>query len=147
MATVYADTTITDDEFEVAYSGGVLTISNKLGRDLAIENFSSDYGSVMVSKLDGLDGYETLSSKGALPSELRITRGFGTTLSATTAYYMLNVDGGSTSFTVDISAAFDGGNLTGWAQATAIEAGFQATTGLGADVRVAYDSSDRPIRH
>ena len=101
MATAFADTTITDDEFEVAYSGGVLTISNKLGRDLAIENFSSDYGSVMVSKLDGLDGYETLSSKGALPSELRITRGFGTTLSATTAYYMLNVDGGSTSFTVD----------------------------------------------
>ena len=141
MAVAFADTTITDDEFEVAYSGGVLTISNKLGRDLAIENFSSDYGSVMVSKLDGLDGYETLSSKGALPSELRITRGFGTTLSATTAYYMLNVDGGSTSFTVDISEAFDALNLTGWTQATAIEAGFQATTGLGTDVRVAYDSS------
>ena len=63
MATAFADTTITDDEFEVlTYSGGVLTISNKLGlNDLAIENFSSDYGSVMVSKLDGLDGYETLS--------------------------------------------------------------------------------------
>ena len=106
MATAFADTTITDDEFEVAYSGGVLTITNKLGRDLAIENFSSDYGSVMVSKLDGLDGYETLSSKGALPSELRISRGFGTTLSATTAYYMLNVDGGTTAFTVDINCCF-----------------------------------------
>ena len=141
MATAFADTSITKDEFSVDYSGGVLTVSNSLGRDLAIENFSSDYGSAMVSKLDGLDGYETLSSKGALPSELRITRGFGTTLSATTAYYMLNVDGGSTSFTVDVSAAFDALNLTGWAQATAIEAGFQATTGIGTDVRVAYDSS------
>jgi flagellin len=140
MATAFADTTITDDEFEVDYSGGVLTITNKLGRDLAIENFSSDYGSAMVSKLDGLDGYETLSSKGALPSEIRITRGFGTTLSATTAYYMLNIDGGTTAFTVTLDDAFDGGNLTGWAQATAIEAGFQATTPLGADVRVAYDS-------
>ena len=39
-----------------------------------------------------------------------------------------------------LTAAFDGGNLTGRAQATAIEAGFQATTGLGTDVRVAYDS-------
>ena len=47
---------------------------------------------------------------------------------------MLNVDGGTASFTVDISEAFDAGNLTGWAQATAIEAGFQATTGLGTDV-------------
>ena len=141
MKVALADTTITDDEFEVGYSGGVLTISNKLGRDLAIENFSSDYGSAVVSKLDGLGGYETLSSKGALPSELRITRGFGSTLSATTAYYMLNVDGGTTAFTVEITAAFDGGNLTGWTQATAIEAAFQATTGIGADARVAYDSS------
>ena len=74
MATAFADTSITKDEFSVDYSGGVLTITNSLGRDLAIENFSSDYGSVMVSKLDGLDGYETLSSKGALPSELRIQK-------------------------------------------------------------------------
>jgi flagellin len=140
MASAFADTSITDDEFEVDYNGGVLTISNKMGRDLAIENFSSDYGSAMVSKLDGLGGYEELSSKGALPSEIRVTRGFGSTLSATTAYFMLNVDGGSTAFTVDMTAAFDGGNLTGWSQATAIEAAFQATTGIDANVRVSYDS-------
>ena len=103
MATAFADTTITDDEFEVAYSGGVLTITNKLGRDLAIENFSSDYGSVMVSKLDGLDGYETLSSKGALPSELRITRGFGSTYQLQ-QHIILNVDGGTTAFTVELTA-------------------------------------------
>ena len=59
---------------------------------------------------------------------------------------MLNIDGGTTSFTVDLSAAFDGGNLTGWSQATAIESGFSATTGLGTNVRVAYDLN-RPIRH
>ena len=51
MATAFADTTITDDEFEVAYSGGVLTISNKLGRDLAIENFSSTMAQLWYQSL------------------------------------------------------------------------------------------------
>ena len=53
MATAFADTTITDDEFEVDYSGSVLTITNKLGRDLAIENFSSVNGSVIGIKRCG----------------------------------------------------------------------------------------------
>ena len=47
-------TDIIDNEFEIEYSGGVLTITNKLGRDLAIENFSSDYGYIQVLKGDGL---------------------------------------------------------------------------------------------
>ena len=66
---------IIDNEFEIEYSGGVLTITNKLGRDLAIENFSSDYGYIQVLKGDGLDGHETLSSK--KPFRLLRLKSFG----------------------------------------------------------------------
>ena len=51
----FGDTKITSDEFEIDYNNGVLTITNTEGRDLAIEDFSSAYGSVTVSSLQGLE--------------------------------------------------------------------------------------------
>ena len=57
---------VSADEFAVDYSNGVLTITNSEGRNLAVEEFSSEYGTATVSLLDGLAGSETLASQGAL---------------------------------------------------------------------------------
>ncbi|MEK9532897.1 MAG: hypothetical protein VW162_08335, partial [Alphaproteobacteria bacterium] len=141
-ASSFADTLITDDEFIVDYSGGVLTITNSLGRDLAIENFSSEYGTASVSKLDGLSGVETLSSKQAHVSEIRLTRGFGTTLSAATAGMVLVLDGDdSQSTSADLSAIFSAGStLDGWGQADLMESAIAGTSGFDdGNLRVAYD--------
>lgn len=143
-ASSFADTLITDDEFIVDYSGGVLTITNSLGRDLAIENFSSEYGTASVSKLDGLSGVETLSSKQAHVSEIRLTRGFGTTLSAATAGMVLVLDGDDTQSTsADLSGIFSAGStLDGWGQADLMESAIAGTSGFDdGNLRVAYDSS------
>ena len=143
-ASSFADTLITDDEFIVDYSGGVLTITNSLGRDLSIENFSSEYGTASVSKLDGLSGVETLSSKQAHVSEIRLTRGFGTTLSAATAGMVLVLDGDdSQSTSADLSGIFSAGStLDGWGQADLMESAIAGTSGFDdGNLRVAYDSS------
>ena len=65
----FGDGRIGKDEFEIDYSNGVLTITNTEGRDLAVEDFSSSYGKVTVSKLDELGGTETLASQQALASK------------------------------------------------------------------------------
>ena len=52
----FNDNRISADEFVIDYSNGVLTIENIEGRDLAVEEFSSDHGKVTVSLLDGLQG-------------------------------------------------------------------------------------------
>ena len=143
LTTALADTLITKDEFSVDYTGGVLTISNSLGRHLAIEHFSSNYGKVVVSKLDGLEGTEELSSKQAHTSEIRLTRGYGaSSLTALTAGLLLKIDGVG-SISADIKGAFAGTNQTGWAQAGLIETAIQTSSITGADVniRVAYDST------
>ena len=144
LTSALADTLITSDEFEIDYTGGVLTITNSVGRHLAIENFSSDYGKVVVSKLDGLEGTETLSSKQAHTSEIRVGRGFGTTLSAATAGLNMKIDGVG-SISAAITGAFSGGTGTdtGWEQAALLETIIQASSITGADtnIRVAYDST------
>ena len=55
----FGDGRIGKDEFEIDYANGVLTITNTEGRDLAVEDFSSSYGKVTVSKLHELGGTET----------------------------------------------------------------------------------------
>ena len=142
LSSALADTLITADEFDVDYTGGVLTITNSVGRELAVENFSSAYGKVTVSKLDGLEGSEELSSQQALTSEFRLTRGFGTTLTAATAIMTIALDG-ATAQTVDISSAFDASTSsdTGWEQAGLIEAALQ-TAFTDTNLRVAYDSEN-----
>ena len=63
-ATGFNDNRIDIGEFGVDYTGGILTITNSEGRDLRVEDVSSAYGTITVSKLDGLDGTEKLSSQG-----------------------------------------------------------------------------------
>ncbi|MDC0461691.1 flagellin [Alphaproteobacteria bacterium] len=133
-----ADTLIGADEFKVEYTSGVLTIANTAGRQLAIENFSSDYGKITVSKLDGLEGSETLSNKQALSSEIRLTRGFGTNLSAGSAKMTVALDA-ATAQTVDIISAFTS-TADGWTQAAAIETAMQ--TAFDDFVRVAFDANE-----
>ena len=139
-ATAFNDNRIDVGEFGVDYTGGILTITNSEGRDLRVEDVSSAYGTITVSKLDGLDGTEKLSSQGAHASEVRIQRGFGTTIAAATATLTMSIDG--TNSVLTVATVFPGAN-TGWAQATLLEARLQAGTAVGADtnMRVAYDST------
>jgi len=144
MASALADTSIGSDEFDIDYSNGVLTISNAMGRDLAVEGFSSSHGSVVVSKLDGLEGIETLSSQQAHSSEIRLTRGFGTTNAiGTTADLTFSIDGG-TGTVVDVTGAFLGTTATdtGWEQAALIETALHAqSAAFDGNFTVAYDST------
>ena len=144
-ATGFNDDRINVGEFNVDYTGGILTITNSEGRDLRVEDVYSKYGTITVSKLDGLAGTEILSSEGAHASEVRIARGFGTTLTAATATMTLIVDGSSTSSVIDVKSAFAGtaSFQTGWQQATQLEVELQDGTAVGADtnIRVAYDST------
>ena len=140
----FGDTRIGADEFEIDYSNGVLSITNTEGRDLAIEDFSSSYGSVTVSKLDALGGTEELASQQALASEIRIARGYGTSITAGTANLVFKIDGG-TAVSADVSGAFLGTTATdtGWEQAALIEDALLASSATGGVyVRVAYDSEN-----
>jgi flagellin len=109
-----------------------------------VEEFSSEHGKVTVSLLDGLQGTESLSSKYAHASEVRISRGFQTAITASSAMLTFLVDGGTANVT-NITSAFPGGTAgdTGWEQAALLETTLQAATADGADtnLRVAYDSS------
>ena len=135
------DTTFGTDEFTVAYSGGILTVTNSEGRDLAIENYSSEYGKVAVSKLDGLAGVETLSSQQSLSSEIRLTRGYGTNLGASSVNMIFSIDG-ATANSVDMAAAFTASAVTtGWQQAADMEDLLHAAAFGDQHMRVAYDSS------
>ncbi len=140
----FNDSRISSDEFIIDYANGVLTIENIEGRDLAVEEFSSEHGTLTVSLLDGLHGTETLSSKYAHHSEVRISRGFQTSVTASTAVLHWKVDGG-TAMSLDITTAFPGGTAgdAGWEQAVLLEAALQGGTAVGADskIRVAYDTS------
>ena len=140
----FNDSRISADEFVVDYRNGVLTIENLEGRDLAVEEFSSEHGKVTVSLLDGLQGTDSLSSKYAHASEVRISRGFQTAITASSAMLNWKVDGGTANAT-DITTAFPGGTAgdTGWEQAALLETALQAATADGADtnIRIAYDST------
>ncbi len=140
----FNDNRISADEFEIGYASGILTITNLEGRDLAIEEFTSEHGTATVSLLDGLQGSEHLSSKYSHHSEVRLGRGFQTTVTASTATMTFTIDSGTASVR-DISSAFPGGTNgdTGWEQAALLETALQAGTATGANtnIRVAYDSS------
>ena len=70
----FNDTRISADEFEIDYSNGILAVTNTEGRDLVVEEFSSEHGKITV--LDGLHGSENLSNTPIF--EVRLERGFGT---------------------------------------------------------------------
>ena len=138
----FGDGRIGKDEFEIDYSNGVLTITNTEGRDIAVEDFSSSYGKATISKLDQLSGTEELASQQALASEIRLTRGYGHSVTAGTAEVIIAIDGG-TAKTADISGAFLGTTATdtGWEQAALIEDALLASSATGGVyIRVAYDS-------
>ena len=145
-ATGFNDNRIDVNEFDVEYTGGILTITNSEGRDLRVEDFSSAFGTATVSKLDGLEGTEKLSSQGAHTSEVRLGRGFGTTIASATGSIVMTftIDGGTASARI-ISTAFPGGTAgdTGWEQAALLETAIQAGTADGADtnLRVAFDEA------
>ena len=64
------DSSFDDNEFTVTYSGDTLTIRNKEGRSLAIENASSTDGNMTVTPMNEPGAAKILSSQNAFTSEL-----------------------------------------------------------------------------
>ena len=120
-----ADNTIDISEFEIGFSGNTLTITNTAGRALAVEDFSSNVGSMTVTPLNELGAQQTLASKNALFSETRIgvnSQFFGMTAGPSATAFHLVIDGrtiGSTALAVSVNGTL---NATGASWASAVQA-------------------------
>ncbi len=124
VANFTADESFDPQEFDVTFIDNQLQITNKAGRALAIENYSSTHGFVTVNSLNEPGQSEILASQNAYYSETRValnTGAFGLDLSATgTDRFVLSVDGvftsSQTSFTINMNGSATAGGLTSGAQ-------------------------------
>ena len=120
VANYGADSSFDVQEFDVVYSGDTLTITNKEGRALAVEYFSSTDGNMTVTPTNEPGAASILASQNAFASEMRValnTGAFGMDLSATgTNRFLFAVDGeqNSADFTLNVNgSAGDGGLISG----------------------------------
>ena len=126
-----SDGSMQSSDFEVNYTGGVLSITNSEGRALAIEDYSSTHTTATVTPLNELGAAKTLSSQSHMYSEFRL----GVNSAALTSVYSGNttnkydvwVDGIKSTAGMDLSATFAGG-LTGTTLAAAVEAKISGLT-------------------
>lgn len=144
------DTSIDITEFDVAFSGNTLTITNSSGRALKIENFESYAGTMTVSSLNELGATAELASQQRLFSEVRIgvnPSGFGVDFGS--ANLELYFGGREVSVAGGLSIDFDGGtgaNANLSALAMAIQTELRTATDLTAlygatNLGYAYDNS------
>jgi flagellin len=124
------DTTFDASEFEVKVSGDTITITNTSGRALAIENFSSSAGYMVVTPMNELSSSTTLASRNAYYSETRLninTGAFGLDYGSTgpTTSFALSIDGrlqsGALTIKVDDTNLADGNTFAAAVQ-TALHA-------------------------
>ena len=143
------DTSIDMTEFDVAFSGNTLTITNSSGRALKIENFESYAGTMTVSSLNELGATAELASQQRLFSEVRIgvnPSGFGVDFGS--ANLELYFGGREVSVAGGLSIDFDGGtgaNANLSALAMAIQTELRTATDLTAlygatNLGYAYDN-------
>ncbi len=129
------DGTISADEFNVAFKDNVLTVTNSAGRSLAVENFKSTDGSMVVTPTNELGAAKTLSSETALYTELNLkinTSSFGIDLTNGTTdagKFDIWIDGAKSTAGFEL-AGLDGAtdNADGTALAAAIETAITALT-------------------
>ncbi len=121
------DGTINADEFDVTFKDNVLTVTNSAGRALAVQNFESTAGTMVVTPTNELGAAKTLASETALYSELNLkinTSSFGVDLTSGTTdagKFDIWIDGAKS--TAGIALTFDGAadNASGTALAKAIQ--------------------------
>ncbi len=122
------DSTFDADEFEITVAGDTIQIRNNAGRALAVEEFSSSAGYMVVTPMNEPASSETLASQNAFYSENRIQVNSGALgtggmdfagLGATAFVVTVNGVKSSANLTLDLSA---GGDLAdGSALAAAIQ--------------------------
>ena len=117
VANYGADSSFDVQEFDVVYSGDTLQITNREGRALAVEFFSSNDGNMTVTPTNEPGAATILASKNAFASEMRVkmnTAAFGMDFSATgTDRFLFAVDGEQTSanFTIGVNGSAAAGDL------------------------------------
>ncbi len=138
-----ADSSFDVQEFDVVYSGDTLTITNREGRALAVEYFSSTDGNMTVTPTNEPGAASTLASQNAFASEMRVklnTGAFGMDLSATgTNRFLFAVDGeqNSADFTIGVNGSATTGDLVSGATfASAIQNALVARDGGSADISI-----------
>ena len=143
VANYGADSSFDVQEFDVVYSGDTLTITNKEGRALAVEYFSSTDGNMTVTPTNEPGAASILASQNAFASEMRValnTGAFGMDLSATgTNRFLFAVDGeqNSADFTLSVNgSAGDGGLVSGATFASVVQAAITSGTGGSADISI-----------
>ena len=111
------DSSFDVQEWDVAYAGGNLSITNSQGRAIGVENFSSTEGFMTVTPINEVGAAEVLASQNAYFSETRVqmnTSSFGQDLSADgTNTFQFTLDGvaNSAALTVSVNGSATGGGL------------------------------------
>ena len=111
------DSSIDISEWDVVMSGDHLLITNKKGRALAVEDFSSSAGYLTATPVNEPGSANILADKNAYYSETRIglnTSAFGLDYSAAgTDRFMFTLDGvtNSANITVNVNGSATGGGL------------------------------------
>jgi flagellin len=161
-----SDSTMNASEFEVVANGDTITITNKEGRALAIENFSSNSGYMIATPGNEPQTSTVVADRNAYYSETRVrlnTGIFGSDYATASASgeFKLTIDGiaaSSTSMFMNGSAGLSSTQLaSGGAFAAAVEDAISAavvalgTTGVNqttSNIKVSYDatSGDLVIR-
>ena len=136
------DTSIDMTEFDVAFSGNTLMITNSSGRALKIENFESYAGTMTVSSLNELGATAELASQQRLFSEVRIgvnPSGFGVAFGS--ANLELYFGGREVSVAGGLSITFDGGTGTN-ANLSALAMAVQTELRTATDLSAVYGATD-----
>jgi flagellin len=128
------DSSFDMSEWSVAVSEDHLLITNKKGRAIAIENFSSSAGFMTATPINEPGGAKVLADKNAYYSETRLqmnTSAFGQDYSAAgTDRFSFTLDGVSNSanLTINVNGSATNGGLTSGEQfASAIQVALQAS--------------------
>ncbi len=153
------DSSLDMSEWDVAMSGDHLLITNKKGRAIAIENFSSSAGFMTATPINEPGAANVLADKNAYYSETRLqinTSAFGQDFSATgTDRFTFTLDGVSNSanITINVNGSATNGGLTSGAQfASVIQTALQSSDisvrdpNTGSAI-VAADLSDITVRY
>jgi len=125
------DTTFDADEFEITVAGDTIQIRNNAGRALAVEDFSSSAGYMVVTPMNEPASSEILASQNAYYSENRIKVNAGAFNGmdfgdAGSAAFVVTVNGMKSSANLTLNLASGGDLISGEALASAIQTAISA---------------------
>jgi len=131
--TAAGDNTFDKDEFEITVAGDTIQIRNNAGRALAVEDFASDVGYMLVTPMNEPGSSEVLASKNAYYSENRIKVNAGSFggldfSTAGSAAFQITVNGLAGSANLSLTLNGTGALADGSALAAAIQTQIQGAT-------------------